>query len=127
MSVNWHKDVNTRILRQSSWNDVVGTIADDTRAGTRKVRAGNTFAPKTYSVKMRFNLEEYTTFKNWFEITTRKGAIPFMFPDIETSHDKYKFSELDNNVLYRFVPSSTISYSNSAGNLIDVSMEWEIV
>lgn len=127
MSVNWNSNVNTRVLRQSSWSDVVGTIADETRAGTRKVRAGNTFAPKTYSVQMKFKLEEYNTFQHWFEYTTRKGAIPFYFPDLETSHPNFRFNETDNNVLYRFVPSSSISYNNSAGDLIDVSMEWEKV
>lgn len=127
MSVNWSQYVNTKVLRQSQWEDVVGTIADETRAGTRKVRAGNTFAPKTYSVQMRFNLDEYNIFKTWFELTTRKGAIPFYFPDLETSHAKYKFDVNDNNELYRFVPSSSLSYQNSGGNLIDVSMEWEKV
>jgi len=127
MSVNWNVNVNTKVLRKSSWEDTVGTIADETRAGTRKVRASSTFAPTTYDVKMRFNLDEYEVFKSWFEVTTRKGAIPFLFPDLETSHSKYTFDVNDNNVLYRFAPSSTIKYSNEAGNFITVSMDWEKV
>lgn len=127
MSVKWHWGVNTKVMRESSWTDSVGTIADDTRAGTKKVRMANTYAPKQYSISMRFTLEEYAIFKNWFEITTRRGAIPFEFPDIETSHPTFKFSEDDNNVLYRFTPSSQISYRNSAGLFVDVSMEWETV
>lgn len=114
-------------MRDSAWSDVVGTVADETRAGTRKVRMSNTFAPKSFSVKMRFSTAEYYIFRDWFDVTIRKGAIAFLFPDLETSHPTYRFSQADNNRLYRFKPSSTVRYSNTAGDIIDVDMEWEEV
>lgn len=97
----------------------VGTVADETRCGIKKVREANTFTPNHYSVTMRFNVAEYHAFKTWFTYNLRKGAKSFLFPRID--------DEQGVDVEYRFVPSSRLNVSNIGGQILEVTMEWEEV
>ena len=117
ITVYWPTGVNTKVLKESTWDETIASISDETRCGVKKVRASETFAPITYNIKMRFTKTEYDTFREWF-VANRRGILPFYFPDVEgTGVTK----------TYRFASGSKINYSNVSGKLIDVSMTFEEV
>lgn len=117
--IDWNKNVNDRILRQSGWELPTKFIADKTRCGVRKVRMANVQEPQKFSIKMRFTNTERNAFISWFRNDLLDGTNAFWFKDIT--------KETDKTLAYRFVEGSGISFSNPSGNLVDVSMSWESV
>jgi hypothetical protein len=114
--VSWPGGVRQKVLRDTAWELPSGTIADKTRSGKYKVRAGRAAEPKSFAVAMNMPLEEYRMLENWYINTTRKGALSFGFPKIN-----------DNSgviVEYRFAPGSKISASNPGALIVNVRMEW---
>jgi hypothetical protein len=114
--VSWPEGVRQTVLNSTSWDLPPGTIADQTRSGKYKVRAGHVTAPKSFSVTMRIYLNEYRIFESWYINTTRKGVLSFGFPKLN-----------DNSGIiaeYRFNPGSALSISNPGALVIDVGMEW---
>jgi hypothetical protein len=114
--VNWPSGVRQKVLRDTTWDLPSGTIADKTRSGKYKVRAGHASAPKSFMVAMRIPLNEYRILEDWYTNTTRKGVFSFGFPKINDN------SEILTE--YRFVPGSTLSVSNPGGLILDITMEW---
>lgn len=97
-----------------------GFIADDTRAGTRKVRAANTSEPNSFSVTLRFRtLADYKKFDHWYNVTDRKGVFAFIFRDLKTRRSDGETS------VYRFSDGGAPNASNPMGEVVDVSMQWE--
>jgi hypothetical protein len=114
--VGWPKGVRQKVLRDTTWELPSGTIADETRSGKYKVRAGHAMVSKPFKVMMRIPLEEYRIFEDWYIAVTRKGVFSFGFPKIN-----------DNSGViteYRFNPGSSLSVSNPGGLILEVSMEW---
>jgi hypothetical protein len=114
--VNWPAGVRQKVLRDTTWELPSGTIADKTRSGKYKIRAGHASEPGSFKVIMRIPLEEYRILEDWFINVTRKGVFSFSFPKIN-----------DNSGViteYRFNPGSTLSVSNPGGLILDISMEW---
>jgi hypothetical protein len=114
--VSWPSGVRQKVLRDTTWELPSGTIADQTRSGKYKVRAGYASAPGLLRVMMRIPLEEYRILEDWYITVTRKGVFSFRFPKIN-----------DNSGViteYRFNPGSSLSVSNPGGLILDVSMEW---
>jgi hypothetical protein len=114
--VGWPAGVSKKVLRDTTWDLPSGVIADKTRSGKDKVRAGHASAPKSFRVILRMYLDEYRVFENWYINTTRKGALSFAFPKVN-----------DNSGViaeYRFAPGSNISVSNPGALILTVNMEW---
>jgi hypothetical protein len=114
--VSWPAGVTQKVLRDTTWNLPSGTIADPTRSGKYKVRAGHASQPKSFVVTMNIPLAEYRILENWYINTTRKGVFSFGFPKIN-----------DNTgviVEYRFAPGSKISVSNPGALILNIKMEW---
>jgi hypothetical protein len=114
--VSWPEGVRQKVLSDTAWELPSGTIADQTRSGKYKVRAGHASEPKSFSVAMNMPLEEYRILESWYLSTTRKGVLSFGFPRIN-----------DNSGViaeYRFAPGSRISVSNPGALILNVSMEW---
>jgi hypothetical protein len=114
--VSWPAGVSKKVLRDTAWDLPSGTIADKTRSGKDKVRAGHASEPKFFKVSIRMQLAEYRIFESWYVNTTRKGVFSFGFPKLN-----------DNSgviVEYRFNPGSKPAVSNPGGLIVDVSMEW---
>lgn len=117
--VNWDNRVNKRILRNgTSWSEPESFIEDETRSGKKKRRLYKSLANRTFSVSMRFTLEEYEYFREWYEYVCKKGFYAFYFPKVD-SDDKTVVS------VYRFTSDGLPSYSNSSGKNIECSMKWE--
>jgi hypothetical protein len=114
--VNWPSGVSQKVLRDTTWELPSGTIADQTRSGKYKVRAGHATEPKSFSVTMNIPLEEYRILESWYIGVTRKGVFSFGFPKINDN------SEVITE--YRFVPGSGISVSNPGALILNVRMEW---
>lgn len=113
-------DCKYTVLRSTNWELSTGFIADQTRAGTKKIRGSNTEQPDTYSVELQFpTLEDYHIFEAWYKTVCFKGVYPFVFRDL-----KYLESDGFQNV-YRIVDSPRVS--NKGGHVIIVSMNWEEV
>lgn len=118
-AATWPEGVRKRVLRDTTWDIPVGTIADETRCGRKKVRPANQLAPTSYNVSMNFKYYEYKIFLNWFKTTLRHGAVSFKYPAID---------DIDGHeVEYRFVPGSTITPDNPGGLIVHVPMQWEEV
>jgi hypothetical protein len=113
--VGWPAGVSKRVLRDTSWELPSGVVADQTRSGKYKVRAGHASAPKSFRVTMRMYLEEYRIFEEWYINTVRKGVLSFGFPKLNDNSATIKE--------YRFNPGSTLSLSNPGGLFVDISME----
>jgi hypothetical protein len=114
--VSWPAGVRRTVLRDTSWELPSGTVADETRSGKYKVRAGHASAPKSFGVTIRMPLNEYRVFENWYTATTRKGALSFGFP---------KLNDNTGTVTeYRFAPGSALSVSSPGALLVDIKMEW---
>jgi hypothetical protein len=114
--VNWPTGVRQKVLRNTTWELPSGTIADKTRSGKYKVRAGHVSEPRSFSVTMNIPLEEYRILEDWYINIARKGVLSFGFPKIN-----------DNSgviVEYRFAPGSKISVSNPGALILNVRMEW---
>jgi hypothetical protein len=114
--VDWPAGVRQKALQDTTWELPSGTIADKTRSGKYKVRAGHASAPKSFNVTIRMYLGEYRILEDWYVNTTRKGVLSFGFPKLN-----------DNSGViteYRFAPNSTISVSNPGALVVEVSMEW---
>jgi hypothetical protein len=114
--VNWPEGVRQKVLDSTTWDLPSGTIADQTRSGKYKGRAGHVSDPKSFSVTIRMYLEEYRIFEAWYIHTTRKGVFSFGFPKLNDNSGEL--------VEYRFAPGSTLSVSNPGALVLDVSMEW---
>lgn len=117
MSVSWASGVNQRVLREGgAWEIPNGTKADKTKSGKIKMRAAESCAPMTYKVQMRFTPDEYSSFMYWYLNTTQRGALTFLFPQIDAVNGV--------EVEYGFVPGTSISVRNPSARSIDVNMEW---
>jgi hypothetical protein len=114
--VGWPPGVSKKVLRDTAWDLPSGVIADKTRSGKDKARAGHASAPKSFRVVLRMSLDEYRVFEDWYINTTRKGALSFAFPKI--NDDSGEAAE------YRFAPGSKIAVSSPGGLAVTVSMEW---
>ena len=113
-------ECNWKVLRSTNWNMPTGFISDKTRAGTRKVRAANTAEPNSFSVTLRFKtLDDYTAFDTWYNTTDRKGLIAFNFRNIKNK------ASASQTAVYRFTQDGTPQVTNTAGEIVDVSMGWE--
>lgn len=111
--------VNKKILRSGTdWRSSVGFITEKTMSGKKKRRPSLTQTKKSFSVSMRFSVEEYAVFDDWWENICRKGLYPFKFQRIDG---------LSGERLYQFTEDGAPAYSNPSGDMIDVSMEWEEV
>jgi hypothetical protein len=115
--VSWPAGVRTKVLRDTTWDLPSGTIADKTRSGKYKVRAGHASEPKSFRVTMRMYLDEYRIFEDWYINITRKGTFSFAFPKINDNS-----AGIINE--YRFNPGSKLSVSNPGGLVVEVGMEW---
>jgi hypothetical protein len=114
--VSWPAGVRQTVLKDTSWELPSGVIADKTRSGKYMTRAGHASEPKSFSVTLRMNLNEYRVFETWYINTTRKGALSFGFPKVNDNTGKI--------AEYRFAPDSKISVSSPGGLILDISMEW---
>lgn len=120
--INWAEGVNKRILRASSWETQTATVADETRCGRKKVRMSGNCQPQTFSVRMHMKLSEKKVFMEWFKESLFYGANTFAFPQVDALT-----GESAENREYRFVPGSSISWSNVSADILEVSMQWEEV
>jgi hypothetical protein len=114
--VSWPAGVRKTVLRETTWELPSGTIADKTRSGKYKVRAGHASEPMPFAVAMHLTLDEYRILESWYIGTTRKGALSFGFPKINDT--------VGTMVEYRFVPGSRIAVSNPGALILNVRMEW---
>ena len=113
-------ECNWKVLRSTTWTMPTGFRADETRAGTRKVRAANTSEPNTFSVTLRFmSVDDYTAFDTWYNTTDRKGLIAFNFRNLK------KKASAGETEVYRFTQDGAPQVTNTAGEIVDVSMGWE--
>lgn len=78
-------------------------------------------AKRPFSVTMRFPLDKYEDFHDWYVNVTRKGFYSFGYPQIDGVFDT------DNLVEYQFAKGGSPTYSNPSGDMIEVSMTWEEV
>jgi len=104
------------VLRSSSWETSPGILADQTRSGKFKVRAGHISIPDAYKVTMFMTLPEYREFMSWWKNVNRKGLFTFAYPKID-----------DNTGLlaeYQFVPNSNPSIQNTSGDNLEIEMNW---
>ena len=118
-AVPWCEGVRKRVLRDTTWDIPVCTIADETRCGRKKVRPATQLSPESFNVSMNMYHYEYKRFMEWFNTTLRRGAVSFMYPTIDDidGHEEE----------YRFVPGSNISPDNPGGLIVHVPMQWEKV
>lgn len=116
MIVDWASGVNTKILRSgTSWAEVPKYIEDVSRSGKVKRRMYHSQEKKPFAVTMRFTIEEYEDFTEWYNITDMAGLYDFNFPQIdEEGHVTSK--------VYRFATAP--QYSNPNGDMIECSMGW---
>lgn len=122
MTVIEFPNCNYKVLRDTTWSMPIGFIADETRAGTRKVRGANTAQPNSFSVKLRFEtLNDYETFDFWYNYTSRKGLFAFKFRNLK------KHASSGSERIYRFSADGTPQVNNVGGEVVDVSMIWEEV
>ena len=117
--MQWPEGVRQRVARETTWDDPTGTVSDQTRCGRRKVRPALALQPESFKVTINLRYSEYIIFKNWFRRTLRRGALSFGYPQLDVSGGEI--------VEYRFVPGSSISYSNTSGRNVKATMEWEEV
>ena len=115
----WPQNVNKKIRRGTDWDVSVGVIADQTRSGKRKVRSAHSLVPNVFNVTMRFTVDEYKTFINWFKNDLRKGALPFSFPRVDSDGEK--------KTVYIFASDSALRFSNPSGKVIEAHFVWEEV
>lgn len=119
--INWNSNVNTKIRRSgSSWSETSGFITDRTRSGKPKRRGSHQYSPRPFTVKMIFSETEYQYFTEWFNVTDKKGLLPFYFPQIDKSG-------VVTNKVYQFVEGGEPTYNNSSGDNIECTMKWEEV
>lgn len=112
-------NINKRVLRNGTqWGSPIGIITEKTMSGKSKRRPSLAQSPKTFTVVMRFSLEEYEIFENWWENVCRKGLYPFRFPRIDG---------MTGEKLYQFTSDGAPQYNNPSGDKIDVTMGWEEV
>ncbi len=104
------------ILRSSSWDAATGVIADQTRSGNFKTRAGNIFAPDEYSITMHMTLPEYRAFDEWWKTECRRGVHTFAYPKINDNTGKIKE--------YQFAPDTKPNIKNTSGNNLEITMQW---
>ena len=114
--INWAVGVNKLIRRDTTGHISEGVILDTTRCGKKQSRPSSQLAPNTYSIKMMFNRNEFLTFKTWYEVSLRRGALTFSFPDIFTSLTEKE---------YRIVGG--YNWDNPSAEIFNVTMEWEEV
>lgn len=117
--IAWVENVNKKILRQSSWENPVGIIADETRSGKRKIRRAHSIEPLTFLIIMHFSHTEYILFQEWFHYALQKGAETFQFPQIDGIGNTLKE--------YRFAPNSKLQFNNLTGKIIEAKFTWETV
>jgi hypothetical protein len=118
MAVAWPTIEGQRIgkvLRSSTWGLELGVISDQTRSGKSKTRAGHTQTPNQFSITIRFTLDEYRVFVDWFNNICRKGVNSFAYPQIDDI----------TGVLREYRITSASSVSNIAGHILDLQMGWE--
>lgn len=121
MAIQWDSNVNNKILRDgTSWNNITGFKEDETRSGKTKRRMYHSQAKRQFSIKMRFTLEEYAYFNNWYKNTLKQGLYAFDFPKIDSNNPS-------DIVVYRFTSDGAPQFNNPSGDLIDCSMNWEEV
>lgn len=111
--IGWPVGVNQVILDSTTGSLGAGVISDSMRSGKTKTRLESTSAPERFSVSMKFTLEEWDTFKAWYKINLRMGALSFQFPRIAGS----------GNGEYKILP--TPSWAQLTPSLVKVSMQWE--
>jgi hypothetical protein len=110
------KNIGT-LLRDTTWQHEMGFIADETISGKLKVRAAHISKPTPFKVKMRMRLKDYKAFIKWFEKETRRGVVPFYYPEVNGISGELK--------VYRFAPESAIAVANIAIDILDIEMSWE--
>ena len=114
--IEWATGVNKLIRRNTEGDGAEGVILEPTRCGTKQSRPANQLAPDTFNVEMQFKKDEFVTFRNWYKVNLRKGALTFSFPDI--------FTKLTNKE-YRIVGG--YHWSNPSADIFIVTMNWEEV
>lgn len=120
MTVIEFPNCNYSVLRDTNWDMPEGFIAEETRAGTRKVRGANTAQPNSFQVKIRFKtLDDYEVFDFWYNYTSRKGLFAFKFRNLK------KHTSSGSEKIYRFANGGSPKCSNIGGEVMDVSMMWE--
>jgi hypothetical protein len=105
-----------KVLRSSSWNTPAGIIADQTRGGKFKVRAGHIAIPDAFNIVMHMTLPEYRIFMEWWKYACRKGLYTFAYPKIDDNSGI--FAE------YQFSPDSNPSVQNTSADNLEISMSW---
>ena len=120
MAIQWDSNVNKRILRDgTSWSNIVGFKSDETRSGKTKRRSYHSQEKRQFSIKMRFTVEEYMYFSNWYKNTIKQGLYAFEFPKIDSISETL--------VVYRFTTDGSPQFTNPSGDIIDCTMKWEEV
>ena len=117
MAETWCETVNQKVLKESSWSEVIGFLSDETLSGKTKRRYAHSLAKRPISVNMLFTYDEYEDFTYWYNNTIKRGTLSFIFPRIDGTGDAE----------YRFASNGAPSYSNNSGKIIKCSMQWEEV
>lgn len=115
-------NIKERVLRNgSSWSFISGVKEDKTMSGKPKRMLYASMAKKPFTVKMRFDYEEYLIFKHWYEEDCYFGLNSFAFPTIDSMSNQKIEKE------YQFVAGAAPQFSNPTGKAIECTMQWEEV
>lgn len=106
-----------KILRSTSWNTPLRIIGDDTRSGFARVRMAHSGSKQTYSVTLQMNEEDSVKFKRWFLNDDLSGLNPFYLPKIDRVNGE--------DTVYRFIPGTDLKWSNTAGDILEVTFDLE--
>jgi len=106
------------ILRATKWETPMKIIGDETRSGASKVRIAHTANRKKFSAVFKMDDVNAEKFNYWFEHTNLNGFNHFFLPRIDSSRS-------NQYGVYRFAPNSTMSWNNTAGKILEVSVELE--
>jgi hypothetical protein len=104
------------VLRATTWDTAPGIIADQTRSGKLKRRAGHIKTPDSFTVTMHMTLAEYRVFRAWWVYTNRKGVYSFAYPRLNDN--------TGDLVEYEFTPDANIGIQNTSGDNLELSMNW---
>jgi hypothetical protein len=120
MAVNWPVDMQGKpigsIQRPSTWNNPLGIIADQTRAGDFITRPNHIKTPRRLNVVIQFTYGEYEIFDNWFENTCLRGEYTFLYPKVNLK---------DGPLTEYGIPAdSDPEYSNPGGDIVEIRMTW---
>lgn len=108
------------VLRETSWNDSVKVISDQTRSRASRRRLGGTAQPRSFSATFSFpTKEDYDIFMDWFDMADLCGFHPFRMERID--------SVSGGTAVYRFAGGTSLASLNVGGHVMQVTAELEEV